>query len=288
MTAADPFHLSDAEIDRLIEDDLPYGDLTTRACGISARSGTITFHARDPLILSGIEEAARIFTRLGADVPYAAQAGLNATPGTALLTATGPAGALHAGWKVSQILMEWASGIATATGRIVAAARTVRADIPVAVTRKSAPFTKKLALKAVLAGGGSIHRFGLSDSVLIFAEHRAFLPTNDVGIAIATLRIAAREHAIGIEVSSLEDALAAQAADVIQLEKFSPEMVRTLCARIVKRPDGRPIIAPAGGITAENAPAYAAAGADLLVSSAPFQAKPTDIQVRFHADIDTP
>lgn len=274
----DPYYLTDAEIDRLIEDDLPYGDLTTRLLALGDQPGGISFTARDPQTVSGIDEAARIFTRLGATMDFAIASGTEAPSGTQLLKAHGPAAALHAGWKVSQIVMEWAGGIASATARIVAAARSVSPAITVGVTRKSAPYTKKLALKAVLAGGGSVHRFGLSDSIMLFAEHRAFLP-DDVPAAIATLRARAPEQSIAVEVSCIEEALAAATADIIQLEKFSPEQLAELKARLPKRADGRPLIAPAGGITAANAAAYAAAGADVLVTSAPFQARPTDIQV---------
>lgn len=281
----DPFRLTETEIDRLIEDDVPYGDLTTRLTGIADKPGKIAFAARDPLTLSGVEEAARIFAKLGAAIDFTAAAGTTAAPGALLLSAHGPAAALHAGWKVSQILMEWTSGIATATAAIVAAARSAKPGIGVAVTRKSAPFAKKLALKAVLAGGGGVHRFGLSDSVMLFAEHRAFLET-DLANAVAQLRMRAPEHVVAVEVSTMDEAMAAQAADVIQLEKFPPDMVRALCARIGKRAEGRPVIAAAGGVNAQNAAAYAAAGADVLVTSAPFQAKPTDIQVRLAALTD--
>lgn len=271
--------LTEAEIDRLIEDDVPYGDLTTRLAGIGAQLGRIDFSARDPLTLSGVDEAVRILTRLGASIEDAADAGRDLEPGAMILTAIGPAAAVHAGWKVSQTLMEWASGIATATRRLVAAAHAVDPAVPVAVTRKSAPFTKKLALQAVLAGGGTVHRFGLSDSVMLFAEHRAFFD-GDLTAAIALLRRRAPEQVVAVEVSSLDEALAARDADVIQLEKFAPETVRDLRARLPKRADGRPILAAAGGVCAANAAAYVAAGADVLVTSAPFQAKPTDIQVR--------
>lgn len=279
----DAYRLTDAEIDQIIAEDAPYGDLTTRLAGISDKPGRITFAARDPLTLSGVEEAVRIFEHLGAQIDFAAEPGLEAKPGTMLLEAHGNAAQLHTGWKVSQILMEWASGIATATKSIVVNAKSAKPNISVVCTRKNAPGTKKLAIKAVLAGGGEIHRFGISDSIMLFAEHRAFLDSPaDITAAVAALKARAPEHVVAIEVSTTREALAAQAADVIQLEKFNPMMVRQLVDLIKKRPDGRPVIAPAGGINAKNAAEYAAAGADILVTSSPYQAKPTDIQVRIY------
>jgi molybdenum transport protein len=99
--------------------------------------------------------------------------------------------------------------------------------------------------------------------------------------AIKSLRSAAPEKKLVIEVTSLEDALAAAEAgfDVIQAEKFSPREI----AGLVRELGGgirRPLIAAAGGINAANAAAYAQAGADILVTSAPYLARPCDVQVR--------
>ncbi|MDE1147261.1 MAG: ModD protein [Azospirillaceae bacterium] len=274
--------LAEEAIERLLEEDLRFGDLTTRALGIGGRPGTMRFRARDALVLSGVEEAARLLGRLGAAVTLAMPAGGRYEPGAPLLEATGSAAALHAGWKVAQTLMEWASGLASDTRAIVDAARAVNPDIAVLCTRKSVPYTRQLAVKAVLAGGGGIHRLGLSDTILLFPEHRAFLdPPDDLGAAIARLKRSVPERAVMVEVTSEADALAAVAAhaDVIQLEKFSPDAVARLVARVDRRPDGRPVIAAAGGVNAQNAAAYAKAGADTLVTSSPFFARPRDIQV---------
>jgi molybdenum transport protein len=284
MNASDPFRLTEAEIDGLLDEDLRYGDLTTRLSGIAGKSGRIIFLARDDLILSGVDEAVRILVRLGAQVTCAAAAGCNAPSGTLLLQAEGKAGELHVGWKVCQTLMEWSSGVASATGRIVAAARAVAPQVRVVCTRKSVPFTRKLALKAVLVGGGEAHRLGLSGSIMLFPEHRAFLDVpEDLKAAIANLRQRAPEQSVMVEVNAVAEALAAAAAlaDVVQLERFTPDQVRAVLRGIVKRIDGRPVIAAAGGINASNAAEYAAAGADVLVTSAPYYARPTDIQVKF-------
>jgi molybdenum transport protein len=178
--------------------------------------------------------------------------------------------------------MEWASGIATLTDEIVAAARAKAPRIAVLCTRKSVPFTRQLSLKAVIAGGGEIHRLGLSDTIMLFGEHRAFLeqPT-DLKTIIAKLKERAPERAVMVEVTSEAEAFAAAEAmaDVIQLEKFVPAAVARVVQGIRKRIDGRPIIAAAGGVNAQNAGDYANAGVDTLVTSAPYYAKPLDIQV---------
>jgi molybdenum transport protein len=128
-----------------------------------------------------------------------------------------------------------------------------------------------------------MHRMGLSDSVLLFPEHRTFA-SPDAPLT-AQLRAAAPERSIVVEVTSIADAVAeAGQADVLQLEKFTPDEVARVVEQITKRPDGRPIVAAAGGIDAAKAAAYAAAGAEVIVSSWPYYASPRDVQVRFSAD----
>lgn len=273
--------LSAADIDRLIAEDVPYGDLTTQALAIGGLRGAITFAARVDSIVCASEEAALIFERLGAVATVLAGSGTPAVAGTLLLRAEGRAAALFSGWKIAQTLMEWSSGIASAAAQVVAAARRESPRIVVACTRKTVPFNRHLCVKAVHAGGASMHRLGLSDSVLLFPEHRVF---GEDGLVqtIARLRAQAPERLIVVEATGVEDAVTAAAhADVVQLEKFSIEDTVRVLANVRKREDGRPGVAAAGGITAANAAQYAATGVDVLVTSWPYQAPPRDVQVNF-------
>jgi molybdenum transport protein len=277
------FPVSEAEIDALITEDVPYGDLTTRVLGIGAAPGRITFAARQPMVVCGVEEAARVMERMGASIGQAIASGANIGRGELLLEATGPASALHGGWKVSQTMMEWASGIASSVAAIRAAARGAADHVQIACARKAPPYTRRLAVKAVIAGGGQMHRSGLSETILIFPEHLAFFDGEDaIERAITRARCNAPERKIVVEVT--DEANAAEAAragaDVIQLEKFSPEAVARVAAALSGRSGGRPLLAAAGGIQAINAAAYAAAGADILVTSAPYNAPSAEVQVR--------
>jgi len=168
----------------------------------------MSFAARDAMVVACAEEAARIIERAGAKVVLHAASGAELEPGAAILTATGLAAALLRSWKIAQNLIETAAGIATATRNIVDAARAVAPHVSVACTRKNAPGTKLMAVKAVLAGGGAPHRLGLSETILIFAEHRAFLPGIAEAEIIALARRDAAEKKIVVEVGSLEEALA--------------------------------------------------------------------------------
>jgi molybdenum transport protein len=237
------------------------------------------------MVACATEEAARILVRLGSTPRQHVASGQAAAPGTLLLEATGPAGALHAGWKVAQTLMEWSAGVASSVHDIIAAARSVAPSIVVACTRKSVPMTRALSIKAVLAGGGAMHRTGLSDTILVFPEHRAFLHGETLHITLARMRAAAPERTIVVEVADDGDAMLAIAAgaDIVQLEKFSPESIARLLERLDGARPARTRIAAAGGINAANAASYARAGADVLVTSAPYTAKPRDVQVRITA-----
>ncbi len=276
-----PFTLSDTEIDRLLAEDVPYGDLTTRSLGIDDAPGRMVFRARAAMVVSSTEEAARLLHRAGAVVQSFRPSGAVLEAGEVLLEASGPAGALLAGWKVAQTLVESASGIAGAARRIVQAARAVAPGISVACTRKTFPGTKAVAIKAIMAGGAVAHRLGLSESVLLFPEHRVFRPGQSLADLIADLRQACPERKIVVEVTSLDEAVqAAQSgADVVQLEKFAPAEV----AAAVEKIGASCVVAAAGGVNAANAAEYAATGARVLVTSAPYWAPPADVAVTITA-----
>ncbi len=273
--------LDDAALQRLLYEDAPHGDLTTRALGLRGQHGTMSFLARAPMRVAATEEAARLITLAGADsVRVLAASGAQVEGAAMLLRAEGSAQSLLLSWKVAQTLVEALSGIATATAQIVASVRDAGFALPLACTRKNLPGTRALSAKAVLAGGGVMHRLGLSETVLVFPEHRNFLNTTEWPQALAALRTGLPEKKTVVEVGSEDDAIAVArlGVDVLQLERFSPEALRALRLRL--QSEGlTPLLAPAGGVTLANALDYARAGADLLVSSAPYFAPPADVKV---------
>jgi molybdenum transport protein len=263
---------------RLVEEDVPAGDLTTEALGIGRIPGVMTFSARRDMVVAGIDVVRRMME--GLDVALNVADGDHVEAGALLLEARGSASGLHLTWKASQTLMEILGGIATATADVVAAVAAVDPAVRVATTRKTVPGARRLSQLAVKAGGGIIHRTGLSETVLVFAEHRAFLAGESLAAIAARLRKAQPEKAIWIEVGTLEEALDAAAAgfDVLQLERFSPGDVARLADHVAAWPN-RPRIAPTGGIHPENAALFARAGADFVVTSWPYTARPCDVAV---------
>ena len=166
--------LSDNELESLLLEDVPYGDLTTRSLGIDEQRARITFATRErPLVASCTEEAVRLCGLYGLEIDGYVKSGTLVPPKSVFLEARGDAGNIHRIWKSVQNLLDYAGGIATYTREAVLLAHSINPDIVVATTRKTTPFTKKIAIKAVESGGGVAHRLGLSESILIFEIGRA-------------------------------------------------------------------------------------------------------------------
>ncbi len=124
-----PVFFSDEVLDKLIEEDVPYSDLTTEIIGIGNKKGKIIFSTREPTVICCTEEARRIFQKLGASIKYATPSGEFLPAGVDFLETDGTAKVLHAGWQVTLSLLEHVSGIATRTRRIVDLAREVNPAI---------------------------------------------------------------------------------------------------------------------------------------------------------------
>jgi nicotinate-nucleotide pyrophosphorylase (carboxylating) len=173
-------------------------------------------------------------------------------------------------------------GIATATRRFVDAVDGTGCRI--LDTRKTAPGLRAFDREAVHDGGGTNHRFDLSEMVLIKDNHRRL--SGGVAPAIA----AARAHApagtrVEVEVESeaeLRDAVSA-GADWILIDNQAPETVARWCsiAREARRP---PFIEASGNVRLENARAYAEAGADAVsVGSLTHSVRAADVSLELHA-----
>jgi molybdenum transport protein len=269
--------LTDEELTRLLSEDVQYGDLTTATSGIGQRTACLEFRARQDMVVCAIEEAARLFSMGGATVECPVQSGQKVFKDVLMLRVQGRAEILHRVWKTAQVLVEWASGISTSTAAVVSAA----SPVAVACTRKNVPGTKALSVKAVKAGGATMHRLGLSESLLLFHEHRLYL-NESTSATVARFKRVEPERKLIVEVANLTEVLdwANAGAEVLQLEKFTPENV-AVCRAELERAGLQSLLAVAGGIRADNAAEYVHAGADLLVTSAPYTAPPKDVQVTF-------
>jgi len=277
--------LPDSEIERFLEEDLPYGDLTTHLLGIGEPPGEIRFSSRHETTLCCTEEAARLLEKCGCRVTLRTPSSTTIAAGLEFLRAEGSAQALHAGWKVAVNLLEYGSGIATRTARIVGAARSVSPGIAVLTTRKTFPGTKKIAIKAICAGGALPHRLGLSETILVFKQHTVFLGGLESFLQnIERLKSEALETRIIVEADSPVEALliARSGVDVVQVDKLPPDQLKALVEEI-RQINPSVKVSAAGGINEQNAAAYAATGVDILVLSSVYFGKPADIGARIVA-----
>ena len=275
--------LTDNELENLLYEDIPFGDLTTSSLGISDQRARMTFATReDSLVISCSEEAVKLCKMYGLDVERFVSSGTVVAPLTIFLEVQGAAGVIHRVWKTIQNLLDYASGIATYTEKLVKSAQAVHPNVIVATTRKTTPFSKKIAIKAVESGGGIAHRLGVSESILIFEYHRVFFPTDDLFVkAFHKLKKSNPEKKIVMEVENIQDALkfALMGTDVLQLEKFSPSLLRDAVATLrTKFP--HIMLMATGGITLKNIQEYAKCEVDVIVTSSPYNASPADIKVR--------
>ena len=270
-----------SEIEALLREDVPYFDLTSSLLELHTLNAEILFSPRNPVTVCGSEEAEKVFKLLGAETNMLKQSGETAEADEIVLKAQGKAEPLHTGWKTSQNILEHFSGIATRTRAMVDSARRGRKNTEVCGTRKHLPGAKNLSLKALRSGGGYPHRLGLSDSVLIFSNHYDLLGgIETLCRQLPAIKARCPEKKVSVEVESLAHAVmaAGAGADVIQLDKLSPGLVEET-SKQVKKVNSDIIVAAAGGINGNNAEAYAAAGADVLVSSWMYVGKPADYKV---------
>lgn len=266
-------------IDRLLREDVPYGDLTTGLLGVGDLGARIRITARDRIVVAGAPVARAVCERVGARLSYSAQDGHRAGPGDPILEAEGTAEALHAAWKLCVNIFESCCGIATRTRALVDAAASVAPGVGVFATRKVFPGTKDLAVEAILAGGALPHRLGLSETVLIFAQHIGLLGgVAELAARLPELRQRACERKVLVEVEGPDDALllAEAGVDGVQFDKFPPAELTEIVAAVRQVAPSVTLIA-AGGINDTNAASYAATGVNALASSWMYAGRPADM-----------
>lgn len=264
----------------MIREDVGLIDMTTVGLDIGSHKAKISFLAKEPIILCGVEFVDEMCRKLGLETHTYKECGNKLQAGELILEAYGRADAAHKAWKVSQNILEFLSGIATKTNTMITLARTVNPQIELLTTRKIFPRTKELALKAVYAGGGAHHRLGLYDSVLVFKQHRVFFESDAAFEAqFAKMKHRYLEKKIVVEVDSFDEAryFARLGTDILQCEKMSFEVLKECVS--LKKEFPHLLVSATGGIGEHNIVNYAQTGVDFIVTSSPYHAKPADIKV---------
>ena len=272
MTFMSAFSLAEAAacralVDLALAEDLgTTGDRTSFATIPAAAMGTAAFVARLPGVVAGLPAAAMVCQVVDSALTFTAAVpdGTEFDRRTTLATVSGPLRAILAAERTALNFLQRLSGIATLTRRFVAAVSSTRATV--LDTRKTTPGWRLLEKYAVRMGGGTNHRMGLHDAILIKDNHLAGLG-GDVRRAVETARAFPGNAGLAVEVEvdslrQLEVALAAR-ADIVLLDNMPLDQLRSAVAR-------RDALAPhtlleaSGGVRLETIRDIAATGVDRI------------------------
>jgi nicotinate-nucleotide pyrophosphorylase (carboxylating) len=250
-----------------LEEDLgSTGDLTSSCVVPATTQGQALFVARKPGRLAGLPAAEMVFQLVDVTVQWQPLLTDGATleAGSPLARVRGPMRSILIAERTALNFLQRLSGIATLTGQYqerIAGSHAILLD-----TRKTTPGWRRLEKYAVRCGGGTNHRLGLFDGVLIKDNHLAALGTSPDTVARAIL--AARQRygssvPIEVEVDTLEqlDVALTAGPDIVLLDNMPPEMLREAVTR-------RDALAPSvrleasGGVTLDTIAAIAATGVD--------------------------
>jgi len=268
----------DRLIDLALEEDIGPGDVTTQALIPPELQGEAHIRAKADLVVAGLIVAARVFHKLDANVAFvlAVDDGQEVAPGTVLARLTGPVASILTGERVALNFLQRLSGVATFTrsmAALVTGSHAVLID-----TRKTTPGWRALEKYAVRLGGGSNHRLGLYDAVLIKNNH--LTAVGGIGEAVRRAKARAKPQLkIEVEVTDLkglEEALNA-GADRILLDNMDDATLR----QAVALTGGRAILEASGGMTKDRLPQVAATGVNFISMGALTHSAPAvDIHLR--------
>jgi nicotinate-nucleotide pyrophosphorylase (carboxylating) len=254
--------LYEEAVRRALSEDLGgAGDITTDAIVSAEETATALIRARSSGRIAGIAVAGQTFHGLDPGLKFEVRIpdGKDAERGDVIALVEGPARPILSAERTALNFLARLSGIATATRNIAALVSAY--PVRVVCTRKTTPGLRVLENHAVRAGGGSNHRFGLDDAVLIKDNHIVVAG----GVADAIRRV--RRHVghtvkIEVEVDTLEqlDTALKENIDAVLLDNMTVETL----SEAVRMTDRRVVTEASGEITSKTAEAIAATGVDLL------------------------
>jgi len=271
MTSPPPATVLRDLVARALAEDIGHGDITTEALFSEplAATGTIVAEERDGLVVAGVAVAREVFARVDPALRFMARLddGQRAEAESVILTVRGDGRSILKGERVALNFLQRLSGIATLTSRFCEAVR--KFPVRIVDTRKTTPGLRALEKWAVALGGGSNHRFGLADGLLIKDNHLSLAAAWPAltGPALTQACRKARERAphglkLEVEAQTLDDVRAALdgAADIILLDNMDVPTIRK-AVELIKR---RALVEVSGGVTLATVRDIAAVGPDLI------------------------
>jgi nicotinate-nucleotide pyrophosphorylase (carboxylating) len=246
-------------IDRALAEDVGPGDLTTKAVVPADARARARIEQRAPGVVAGLGVAEAVFRRVDPELSWRALAadGDRREPGP-VAEVEGRAGSILTAERVALNFLGRLSGIATLTARYVEAVRGTRARV--LDTRKTTPGLRLLEKAAVVAGGGTNHRAGLFDAVLIKENHAAM--AGGVGEAVRLARAAAPDLLVEVECRTdeeVDEALAAGAPRLL-LDNMSVPQMRAIVERVGDRAE----LEASGGIDLQTIRGVAETGVHFI------------------------
>jgi nicotinate-nucleotide pyrophosphorylase (carboxylating) len=243
-----------------LAEDVGSGDATTLATVEASARARATITQKAPGVVFGLDAAEAAFAELDPEVAFErlAPEGVRQDAGTQVLRIEGAARALLSGERVALNLLQRLSGIATLTARYVEAVEGT--GVRILDTRKTTPGLRTLEKAAVRAGGGTNHRIGLYDAILIKENHIA--AAGGVQAAVERARSAYPDLPLAVEcrnAGEIEEALRAGAPRLL-LDNMDPAKLREAVAQVA----GRAVLEASGGITLETVRAHAVEGLDFI------------------------
>ena len=251
-------------IRKALAEDLAGGQDITSVATVSGNESVVAdFVARKAGVIAGVEMAVATLREVGiTDIQVRLKDGDAVTPGSVVMTVRGDTRAILLAERTALNFLGHLGGIATLTNTWVKAIAGTACTIR--DTRKTTPGMRLLEKAAVVAGGGANHRLSLSDAALIKDNHIA--AAGGVSAAFSKVRAAFPDAFVEIEVDSLEQLkeVATQKPDLVLLDNMSPAQCKEAVALVA----GRFKLEASGGISLENALAYAQSGVDYLAIGA--------------------
>ena len=252
-------------IDIALREDIGDGDVTTEFFIPKNAQASARIVARERAILAGAQTAAEVFRRIDKNlrVSVLPKDGTEINAGESVMEVQGQASSILKGERVALNFLQHLSGIATLTRTFVDAA--ANKHVRILDTRKTTPGIRALEKAAVVAGGGTNHRFGLFDMALIKDNHLALNANFDAfAKAVRKFREAYPNLKIEVEADKLEQVhaiLKIDGVDMILLDNMKPAEIREAVALGKKR---KMKFEASGGITLKNIRQIAATGIDYI------------------------
>jgi len=274
----------DELIKKALEEDLPFGDITSDTLFEDSPLINAEIVAKEDLVLCGTTFAERVFffTCNRFECNWKAKEGDEVSGSSVIAELKGDLKGILAGERLALNLLQHLSGIAT---RVRSAVKKLKSYQTVLLdTRKTLPGLRLFEKYAVKVGGGQNHRFSLSDGILIKDNH--IKAAGGIEKVLKTLEKKSLPHyvKVEIEVENLDELRkvleSSSPIDVVLLDNFSPKEVE-LALKLIKEKNKSLKVEVSGGITPENLETYARLGVDYISSGAiTHSAKAVDISLR--------